>query len=129
MINFGQFVPSWDASYYPMIMAQNIPMKQYLASKLGLITFSVAILAILSTPYVYFGWDILVLNIACALYNMGVNAPILIYAGSFNKKRIDLDKSPFMNYQGTGASQWLVSIPLLLMPIFFFWRLKEVVFL
>lgn len=125
MINFGQFVPSWDASYYPMIMAQNISMRQYLASKMGLITFSVVVLAILSTPYVYFGWNILLLNIACALYNVGVNIPVLLYAGSFNKKRIDLDKSPFMNYQGTGASQWLVGLPLLLIPIFFFWILNK----
>jgi len=127
MINFGQFVPSWDSSYYPMIMAQNIPMRQYLASKMGLITFSVAVLAILTTPYVYFGWNILLLNIACAIYNMGVNVPLLIYAGSFNKKAIDLDKSPFMNYQGTGASQWLVSLPLLLIPILFFWLLNKFV--
>ncbi|SDS38863.1 DUF5687 family protein [Gramella sp. MAR_2010_147] len=125
MINFGQFVPSWDSSYYPMIMAQNIPMRQYLASKIGLITFSVVVLFILSTPYVYFGWDILILNFACALYNMGVNAPLLLYAGSFNKKAIDLDKSPFMNYQGTGASQWLVGLPLLLIPIFFFWIINK----
>lgn len=121
MINFGQFVPSWDASYYQLIMAQNIPMRQYLASKMGLITVSVIILAILSTPYVYFGRNILFLNIACALYNIGVNIPLLLYAGSFNKKRIDLDKSPFMNYQGTGASQWLVGLPLLAIPIFLFW--------
>ncbi|APU68074.1 MAG: DUF5687 family protein [Bacteroidota bacterium] len=125
MINFGQFVPSWDAGYYSMIMAQNIPMKQYLASKLGLITFSVVVLAILSTPYAYFGYEILLLNLACALYNMGVNAPLLLYAGSFNKKRIDLDKSPFMNYQGTGASQWLVGLPLLLIPIFLFWLIHK----
>lgn len=125
MINFGQFIPSWDASYYPMIMAQNIPMRQYLSSKMGLITFSVIVLAVLSTPYVYFGWNILLLNIACAFYNMGVNIPVLLYAGSFNKKRIDLDKSPFMNYQGTGASQWLVGLPLLLLPIFFFWIINK----
>ena len=127
MINFGQFVPSWDASYYQMIMAQNIPMRQYLASKMGLITFSVVVLAILTTPYVYFGWNILLLNIACALYNMGVNIPMLLFAGSFNKKAIDLDKSPFMNYQGTGASQWLVSLPLLVLPIFFFWIINKFV--
>ena len=125
MINFGQFVPSWDASYYSMMMAQNIPMRQYLASKMGLITVSVVVMTILSTPYVYFGWNILLLNIACALYNMGVNIPILMLAGSFNKKRIDLEKSPFMNYQGMGASQWLVSLPLLLIPIFFFWIINK----
>lgn len=125
MINFGQFVPSWDASYFPMIMAQNIPLRQYLASKMGLITFSIAVLGILSTGYVYFGYKVLIMNVACALYNMGVNVPLLIYAGSFNKKRIDLDKSPFMNYQGTGAAQWLVALPLLIIPIFLFWLVNK----
>lgn len=127
MINFGQFIPAWDASYYPMIMAQNIPLKDYLASKASLITFSVIVLAILATPYVYFGWDILLINLVCALYNIGVNVPVLLYAGSFNKKRIDLGKSPIMNYQGTGATQWLVSIPLMILPIFLFWLVNKFV--
>ncbi|MFD1094487.1 DUF5687 family protein [Salegentibacter chungangensis] len=125
MINFGQFIPSWDASYYPLIMSQNIPMKQYLASKAGLISFSVVILAILTTPYVYYGWNILLLNLVCALYNIGVNVPVLLFAGSFNRKKIDLDKSPFMNYQGTGAAQWLVAIPLMVIPVLIFWGMYK----
>jgi hypothetical protein len=121
MMNFGQFVPAWDASYYPLIMSQNIPMDKYLTAKAGLISFSVVVLAILATPYVYFGWKIFVLNLICAVYNIGINIPLMLYAGSFNKKRIDLDKSPFMNYQGTGAAQWLVGIPLMALPVFLFW--------
>ena len=124
MINFGQFVPSWDASYYPLIMSQNIPIKDYLSSKALLLSFSVIILAILTTPYIYFGWNILLINMVAALYNIGVNVPILLYSGSFNKKKIDLDKSPFMNYQGTGAAQWLVSIPLMVVPVLIFWLLE-----
>ena len=121
MINFGQFVPSWDAAYYQMIMSQNIPMRKYLASKAALISFSIIILSILSTPYVYFGWNILLIIFTCALYNLGVNVPLLMFTGSFNKKRIDLEKSPFMNYQGTGAAQWLVAIPLLAVPLGIFY--------
>ena len=121
MMNFGQFVPAWDASYYPLIMSQNIPMDKYLTAKAGLISFSVVVLAILATPYVYFGWKIFVLNLICAVYNIGINIPLMLYAGSFNKKRIDLDKSPFMSYQGTGAAQWLVGIPLMALPVFLFW--------
>lgn len=121
MINFGQFIPAWDAGYYPMIMSQNIPLNKYLTAKAGLISFSVIVLAILATPYIYFGWRIFMLNLVCAVYNIGVNIPILLYAGSFNRKRIDLDKSPFMNYQGTGATQWLVGIPLMAIPVFLFW--------
>lgn len=124
MINFGQFIPSWDASYYSMMMSQNIPLKKYLASKIGLMTFSVVVLTVLTTPYAYFGYHILLLNIACAVYNIGVNVPVLLYAGSFNRKRIDLEKSPFMNYQGTGATQWIVGIPLMVLPVLLFWAVS-----
>ena len=117
MINFGQFIPSWDSPYYGMMMAQNIPLKKYLASKYGLMGFSVVVLYLLSVPYVYFGWEILVLNTACALYNIGVNIPVLLYAGAYNKKRVELDKSPFLNYQGTGAAQFVVILPLIVFPV------------
>lgn len=117
VINFGQFIPAWDSGYYSMMMSQNIPMKQYLDSKAGLMYFSIVVMAIISSPYIYFGVNILLLNLACAVYNAGVNVPLILYAGSFNKKRIDLEKSPFMNYQGTGATQWILGFPLLLFPI------------
>jgi hypothetical protein len=48
MLNYGQFVPAWDSNYYGMMMSQNIPMKQYLNSKV-LMSVSVLIFAILST--------------------------------------------------------------------------------
>jgi hypothetical protein len=117
VINFGQFVPSWDSAYYSMLMTQNMPLKQYLESKAILMYISIGILAVLSTPYLYFGLDILWINISCAIYNMGVNVPLILYFGSMNKKRIDLDNGNFFNYQGTGAAQWLVSFPLILIPI------------
>lgn len=127
MLNFGQFVPSWDSNYYGMMMSQNIPMKQYLASKAGLMSVSVIVLAVLSTPYLYFGWNVLAINLSCAVYNLGVNIPILLFAGSYNKKRIDLEKSPFMNYQGTGATQWIVGLPLMLLPALIFFAFYKLV--
>ncbi|UZH56614.1 hypothetical protein JRG66_07110 [Salinimicrobium tongyeongense] len=127
MINFGQFIPAWDSSYYSMMMSQNIPLKQYLDAKAALIIFSIVILTILTTPYVFFGYNILIINIVCAIYNIGINVPVLLFAGSFNRKRIDLEKSPFMNYQGTGAAQWLVGLPLLIVPILIFWVLNKFV--
>jgi len=126
MVNFGQFIPSWDSGYFGMMMSQNIPLQKYLDSKSGLMTFSVIVLALLTTPYVYFGWNILAVNLACALYNIGINIPVLLFAGSYNKKRIDLEKSPFMNYQGTGAVQWIVALPLFLIPGLIFFGFSEI---
>jgi hypothetical protein len=71
-----------------MMMSQNIPMKQYLNSKAVLMSVSVLILAVLSTPYLFFGWKILVINLACATYNLGVNIPLIIWVGSYKKELI-----------------------------------------
>ncbi|MEM6540642.1 MAG: DUF5687 family protein, partial [Bacteroidota bacterium] len=85
-----------------------------------LITVSVVVMFFLTIPYVYFGWKILAVNIACAIYNLGVNIPVILFFGSFNKKRIELDQSPFGNMQGTSAVQFLIMLPVLGGPIVLF---------
>jgi hypothetical protein len=125
--NFGQFIPAWDSGYYSMMMAQNIPLRKYLESKAGLISVSVVVMFLLSIPYVYFGWQALAINFACALYNLGVNLPAILFFGSFNKKRIDLTTSALGNMQGTSASQFLILIPLLVVPSVLYFVLKTFV--
>jgi hypothetical protein len=118
--NFGQFIPAWDSSYYSMMMSQNIPLRKYLESKATLISVSVIVMFLLTIPYIYFGWEALAINFACALYNLGVNIPVILFFGSFNKKRIELDQSPFGNMQGTSATQFLIMLPVLIAPIVLF---------
>ncbi|MEM1257731.1 MAG: DUF5687 family protein [Bacteroidota bacterium] len=120
LANFGQFIPAWDSAYYSMMMSQNIPLRKYLESKALLITVSVVVMFFLTIPYVYFGWQVFAVNTACAIYNLGVNIPVILYFGSFNKKRIELDQSPFGNMQGTSAVQFLIMLPVLGVPIFLF---------
>jgi hypothetical protein len=117
LINFGQFIPAWDSGYYKLLMSQNIKYQDYLKSKFVLMTLSVIILFVLSIPYVYFGWKILLAHFAAAIYNVGVNAHVILLGGSFNRKKIDLNQRAAFNYQGTGAVQWLLGIPLLLVPM------------
>lgn len=117
LINFGQFIPAWDSGYYKMLMSQNIKYEQYLKSKFTLMALSVVILFVLSIPYVYFGWKILLAHFAAAIYNVGVNTHVILYGGSFNRKKINLDQKAAFNYQGTGAVQWLIGIPLMLLPL------------
>ena len=88
---------------------------------------SVAVMFILGIPYVYFGWKILLAHFAAAVYNIGVNSYIILFAGSFNRKKIDLNQRAAFNYQGTGAVQWLVGIPLLVMPMVIFVVLYKLV--
>jgi len=117
LINFGQFIPAWDSGYYKLLMSQNIKYEQYLKSKFTLMAVSVVILFVLGIPYVFFGWKILLAHFAAAIYNVGVNTHIILYGGSFNRKKIDLSQKAAFNYQGTGAVQWLIGIPLLILPM------------
>ena len=120
LINFGQFIPAWDSGYYKLLMSQNIKYEQYLRSKFILMVMSVVILFVLGIPYVYFGYKILIAHFAAAIYNIGVNTHVILWGGSFNRKKIDLDKKAAFNYQGTGAVQWLIGIPLMIVPMALF---------
>ncbi|WP_179334014.1 DUF5687 family protein [Winogradskyella costae] len=117
LINFGQFIPAWDSGYYKLLMSQNIKYEQYLRSKFILMVISVVLLFVLGIPYVYFGYKILIAHFAAAIYNVGVNTHVILWGGSFNRKKIELDKKAAFNYQGTGAVQWLIGIPLMLVPM------------
>lgn len=120
LINFGQFIPAWDSGYYKMLMSQNIKYEQYLRSKFILMVLSVVIMFVLSIPYVYFGWKILLAHFAAAIYNIGVNSHVMLYGGSFNRKKIDLNQRAAFNYQGTGAVQWIIGLPLMILPMLIF---------
>ena len=120
LVNFGQFIPAWDSGYYKMLMSQNIKYEQYLRSKFVLMVMSVVILFVIGIPYVYFGWKILIAHFAAAIYNLGVNSHVILLGGSFNRKKIDLNQRAAFNYQGTGAVQWIIGIPLLILPMAIF---------
>jgi len=120
LINFGQFIPAWDSGYYKLLMSQNVKYEKYLKSKFTLMVMSVIIMFVLSIPYVYFGWKILLAHFAAAIYNIGVNSHVMLFGGSFNRKKIALDQKAAFNFQGTGAVQWLIGLPLMVLPMIIF---------
>jgi hypothetical protein len=117
LINFGQFIPAWDSSYYKMLMSQNFKYERYLKAKFTIMTISVVLLFLLGIPYVYFGWKILAVHFAAMIYNIGVNSHVILYGGTFNRKKINLDEKAAFNFQGTGAVQWLIGFPLMFIPM------------
>ncbi len=120
LISFGQFIPAWDSGYYKLLMSQNIRYEKYLKSKFTLMIMSVVVMFILGIPYVYFGWKILIAHFAAAVYNIGINSHVILWGGSFNRKRIELDQRAAFNFQGTGAVQWLIGLPLMFVPLVIF---------
>jgi hypothetical protein len=101
-------------------------MKQFLRSFYILVTVVSVSCYILSLPYALMYPKIIYTHLAMLLYNLGVNIPIMFFIGLYSKKRLDLNQSSVMNYQGVGASQWLAGFPLLFGPIALFFLFKLV---
>jgi len=125
--NYGQFIPAWDSAHYKMLMSQGFRYRKFLESKWILMVVMTSILYFLSIPYLYFGLDIFLMITCGAIFNIGFNSLFLLFAGSFNRKRIDLNRSGFRNTQGTSATQFIVIIPLMLFPMLVFWLLNKFV--
>jgi hypothetical protein len=87
LITFGQFVPSWDSSYYQLMM-QNIPYKGYLSSKWWLMVIATIVTTTIASFYLYFGVQVY-LTIMGAIYNIGVNSH-LVLLWRVHKTPIDL---------------------------------------
>ena len=99
-------------------------MKQFLRSFYMLVTVISVVCYLLTLPYALMYPKIIYTHLAMLLYNLGVNIPIMFWVGMYSKKRLDLNQSSVMNYQGVGASQWLAGLPMLIGPIGLFYLLK-----
>ena len=123
LFTFGQFVPSWDSSYYPLMMSQNISYKGYLSSKWWLIVIATFISTILSSFYLIYGWQVYLTIVVGAIYNIGVNSHLVLLGGAFTKTPIDLQstKGAFGDKKAFNTRAMLLSLPKLLLPILLYW--------
>ncbi len=123
LFTFGQFVPSWDSAYYPLMMTQNISYKGYLSSKWWLVVIATFISTVLASFYLYFGWQIYLTIIVGAIYNIGVNSHLVLLGGAFTKTPIDLEssKGAFGDKKAYNTNAMLLSLPKLLLPVLLYW--------
>lgn len=119
LFTFGQFVPSWDSAYYPLMMSQNIRYRDYLNSKWWLMVVATAAAALIGSFYLYFGWEVYLALIVGAIYNIGVNAHVVLWAGAYVKTPIDLtqNKNVFGDKQAFNIKSMLLALPKLLLPM------------
>jgi hypothetical protein len=115
-ISYGQFFWSWNTNQLDFFFTRPMGLQTWVKSRYNLLVASSVITTLLTIPYVYFGWDVLLLLLAGGLYNIGINIPLMMRLSLWGPKPIDLTRSAMMNYQGTGAAQWVMGLPLLAGP-------------
>ena len=116
IIHYGQFMFSWQSSHFDGLLSHKMELKDFFKAKILLFTLFTTVAFVLTIPYVYFGWTVLITQFVMYLWNLGVNTLIVLYFANNNVRRIDLSKSASFNWEGIGATQWLLSIPFTLCP-------------
>lgn len=126
LFTFGGFVPSWDSAYYPLMMSQNIKYKEYLASKWWLIVVATMITMVLGVFYLFLDKNIYLAIFAGGLYNIGVNAYVVLLSGAYVKTPIDLTtgKKPFGDSSSFNLKTILLTLPKIVLPIIIFYVFK-----
>jgi len=119
---FGQRVPAFDSSYYPLMMTLNVPYKEYLKAKWWLMNIVTAASMVLAVCYAYFGWEMYVTFFAAGIYNIGVNSQFTLWSGAFNKTQIDLNSKEkrFGQKNSFNIKALLLLIPKMFLPMVVF---------
>jgi len=123
-IQYGQFSFSWDSSFFDSYMANKISPLNYVRSKYLFFAITSLIGFVITLPYALISYKIGLINAAMLLYNIGISSVVLLYICTWNTSRIDLGRSQFMNYQGTGVTQFLSVIPIAGFPVIVYLSFK-----
>jgi hypothetical protein len=123
LLSFGQFVPSWDSSYYPLMMTQNVAYKEYLMSKWWLVVVGTLISLPLASFYLFFSWETYLAILAGGMYNIGINAHMVLLSGAYTRTPIDLNsmQRAFGDKKSFNVKSLLLSIPKIFVPMFLFY--------
>jgi len=116
IINYGQFMYAWQASHFDGLLVSKVKFAEFLKAKYLLFTMVSTVFLLLATPYVYFGWKTLVIEVIMYLWNIGVNTTMVLFFANRNYKRMDLSKGAAFNWEGMSGNQWILSFPLIIAP-------------
>jgi len=115
-IQYGQLFLSWNSGYFDFFLSRKDGVKNLVRGKY-LLLLSISLLCfLLSIPYVYFGWKFLLIHFATFLFNAGIMIHLIIYLAIWKPKPMDLNKGAMFNYEGVGAAQFLMIIPMMVAP-------------
>lgn len=122
IFTFGQYVPSWDSAYYPLLMTQNLKYKDYLESKWRILVIGGSITGLLSLLYLLLELQLIYPILAAFAYNIGVNTQLALLTGAYIRTPIDLsqNKNIFGDRKAFNLQTMLISLPMFLLPILIF---------
>lgn len=120
IVTYGQFMFAWQSAHFDGLLVNKINFRDFIKAKFLLFTISCTIITILSSFYGFISYKLLLLHLAAYLYNIGFGTVIVLFFATNNYKRLDITQSASFNWQGVGATQWILGLPFFLVPIFLY---------
>jgi hypothetical protein len=117
MMTYGNYLISWESSYFDALITKSFDFQKYFQAKYTLLATVTVISFLITIPYLFFDIKLLYINAACFLFNLGFNLNLVVYFAMNNKKYLDISKSAKFNYQGVGLSNFIVVLPMMVLPI------------
>lgn len=117
MLMFGQWIINWDGAHFDFLMTRDIDTHTYIRANYYLMLALCIASFIATTPYFFFGREIIIYHLVALVYNIGVNIYVYLFGATFNTKRLELSRGSSMNMQGVSYKNFIVMIPLVIIPI------------
>ena len=124
IIQYGQYMYGWQSSHFDGMMISEFTVTDFLKSKFIIFTMVSAIAFLLTIPYLYFGWKVVLVNLVMLIWNIGVSSTLILFYANRNYRSIDLSKGAIFGWEGVNGSQIILAIPLYLVPIAIFYPFK-----
>ncbi|MFC0263852.1 DUF5687 family protein [Fontibacter flavus] len=116
MLQYGQLFLSWNSANFDFFLNRKNGVEALVKGKYLLFVATSIFCLVVTVPYVYFGWHILLIHLSTFLFNMGVVIHLVIYMSLWKPKPMDLNKGAMFNYEGVGIAQFLMMIPIFIGP-------------
>lgn len=118
-LTYGAKVPSWDSSYYSLMLTQNVPYIKYLESKWWLMVIATAISMVLAVFYAFIDFQFYLIIFVAGIWNLGINSHITLLGGAYVKSPIDLNSKTkaFGDKNAWNLKNILFSIPKMVLPM------------
>lgn len=116
MIQYGQQFLSWNSANFDFFLNRKDGIEALVKGKYLLLSSISVVCFLASVPYSFFGWQFLFIHFATFLFNVGILIHVIIYFALWKPKPMDLNKGAMFNYEGIGAAQFLIIIPMMAGP-------------
>lgn len=123
MATYGQFLIAWESQYFSLLLARPVSSREYMEAKYYLFLCFTSLSTLLCLLFGLLDLRFVPIALAVGIFSMGVTAYLVLYLAAYNTRPADLGKGG-MSWDGVGASQFILIIPVFVPVLLIYWLLS-----